>query len=674
MGTRKSMANMIMDPAIHSTPISSSLRRKSVLRSKSINNSILSENDDEAERLARRHEINVTSTPVTTINTNDRRRSLGLSFLMHIPTSKMVENISQCIKLETQNKINLKNAFSLEMIDFMTYMIKKQDANMSNLQVASTSLDVSTKIYGYRVDGVHTEILQMIDGLDKQVKHNNNTEEMDVQEGSETQLKTSKKKKRKNKQEILTTVEALRTNVVTEKPSLVTMEADIQTTDMLYQAMLPNHANSRYYLHPYTDVLVDIIECEEIQCRNVVYDVPGVEDFSHMEICPPLSYFNFQSWIADDETENVLPENTNKSRFQFDLDASLSCNDKNLSTATNCFDIEENEEATANKFVTNPNLVKSIVDFQEVLTTSLPTKVSEYSYIQKNVNMHWAGPSHWKITNLKKVLSNNEVMGTCRQAPIRKRKKIELCYNKETIESVKAKFLSNQANMYARITKVDWKEEKLTLPPDKRYDIIQIKTLYLHMKMFAQPESRDKPNATYLPNTNSYSCTNENDTHYYPESNNNEGQENEETIINDDVRSTDEGVLGLQMPFTRNNLVAIPKLTNKVSIAYCARAKKVDMRQLKQSIWKCLTADSDGKITNMQRRMEENIQQDAYNKISGRKHFSKIYKELPNILTKTNIEALSYPISFVSLLHLANEKRLQITSSPDMSELFIEQN
>lgn len=204
MATRKSMSNRLIDSTIHSSPASSSpLRRKSILPQK-LNNFALSENDDEAERLARRKEITNTSTTTITnsINSNDKRRSLGLSFLVNMPPSQMAERISQCIKLGTENKINPKNAFSLEMIDFMTYMIKKKDANMSNLQVATTSLDVSTKIYGFRVDGVHMDILKMIAGIDKQNKYNenqNNMEKMNSQEVEENNFDRQKQEKKKKK-------------------------------------------------------------------------------------------------------------------------------------------------------------------------------------------------------------------------------------------------------------------------------------------------------------------------------------------------------------------------------------------------------------------------------------------------------------------------------------------
>lgn len=264
MESRKSLMHKRLESLQNSPTSSTPLRRKSIIQSSSAGT--LSENDDEAERIARRREI-LTTSASSPPNTNSKRYSLGLGFLANIPAPQMAESINECIKLSAENKINIKNAFSLEMIDFMTYMIKKQDVNMSNLQVASTSLDVSTKIYGYRVDSVHMEILKMVGGLEKQ----DNDAEKDadegeaMQEGAEASGERNdgqkKKKKKRARQKILSTMEALRGNIEISKPmSAMIGEGDLQTSDMLYQATLPNHANSGFYLHLYNDVLVDTLE------------------------------------------------------------------------------------------------------------------------------------------------------------------------------------------------------------------------------------------------------------------------------------------------------------------------------------------------------------------------------------------------------------------------------
>ncbi|XP_026295303.1 LOW QUALITY PROTEIN: condensin complex subunit 2 [Apis mellifera] len=683
MATRKSMSNRLIDSTIHSSPASSSpLRRKSILPQK-LNNFALSENDDEAERLARRKEITNTSTTTITnsINSNDKRRSLGLSFLVNMPPSQMAERISQCIKLGTENKINPKNAFSLEMIDFMTYMIKKKDANMSNLQVATTSLDVSTKIYGFRVDGVHMDILKMIAGIDKQNKYNenqNNMEKMNSQEVEENNFDRQKqeKKKKKNKQKIFATVDTLKINIETEKPSLITIEADLQTTDMLYQVMLPNHANSKFYPHPYNDILIDTVNNKDIQDKNTVYNIPKIANFAHMEICPPLFYFDFHSWNADDELEKIQSEQSNENRFQFDLNASLSNEDECISTGMNYFDIEVTEEEHIDRCVMISNQVENIVDFREVLTKTMSLKDSEYSFIQTNLNIHWAGPSHWKATNFRKILFSNNAETQNYQSKVKKKnKEIELCYDDETIERICAKFLPSQSiKLHARTAKIEWNEEILTLPPDKHYNIKQANKLYLHTTIFKNSENINDINTTSLINDMENSNKihiNENDTLNYS-NNYQEYQENENNAINNDIQSQDEYISETQMPFTGNNLVAAPKLTNKLSIAYCTQPKRIDMKQLKYSIWECLKYKTDKNI--QETIIKKAMQQDTNNKMSDSKFFSEIYKRLPNILTKTNIEALSFPISFVSLLHLANEKTLKINSSSDMSDLIIEQD
>ncbi|KOC71158.1 Condensin complex subunit 2 [Habropoda laboriosa] len=586
---------------IQSTPAtSSSLRRKSVFTEKTVLTSALSENDDEAERLARRREINVESkstTPLSGLSLNDRRRSLGISFLMQMPPSQMTERISQCIKLGTENKINPKNAFSLEMIDFMIYMIKKKDANMCNLQVASTSLDVSTKIYGFRVDGIHMEVLKMMGGIDKQDNgggNKNNFEDINSQkdtEDNQNKEKREKKKKKKCKQ-VFTTVEALKINVETEKPSLITMEADSLTTNMLYQVMLPNHANSKFYPHSYNDILVDTVNGKDSQDNDTTYKC--------------AEYFQ----------------------------------------------------------------VENIVDFRKVLTKTSPPKVSEYSFIQKNFNIHWAGPSHWKVSNFRKALSNSKVIETCRQAPMRKRKEIELCYNDETIKSVNSKFLPSQmVKLHNKTVKNEWKEEGLVLPPDEHYDIIQANKLYHHTTTFKHLENTDNMNATSLSNEmEDYNYENE-----IPNCVPNKHGENETNdVIDNGIISENGHMLGTQIAFTGNNLVTIPKFTNKLTIAYSVHAKKIDMKQLKHSIWKCLKGTKHKTV--QETATAEAMQQDENLKMNDSKHFSDIYKELPNVLTKTNMEALSFPIAFVSLLHLANEKTLRISSSSDMADLIIEQN
>lgn len=640
------------------------------------------ENDDEAERIARRRELSMSNT--TSPNTNSRRVSLGLGFLASIPAPQMAESINQCIKLSAENKINVKNAFSLEMIDFMTYMIKKQDANMSNLQVASTSLDVSTKIYGYRVDSVHMEILKMIGGMDKQAAGDTeqSTEEQETTQESAEGTESRKKKKKKTRQKIFNTVEGLKGNIEIAKPiSAMIGEGDLQTSDMLYQATLPNHANSGFYQHPYNDVLVDVLENtpESRSNSNAKYDIPPIEDFLDLEICRSYSNFEFLGWSVEDEPEEMSeeeagPSNESGNRFQFDLDANVEYDSDPAPEPMNYFNIEHDDDNDNNaqtcyqKAENYPNL--NIVDASDVRT-------SEYSFIQPNVNLHWAGPSHWKFWNLRSsiTIEGDSKVVACKQAKQRKKKQFELLYDDIDTALTNAKFASSQSvTLQAKNVKMEWNSESLVLPEDIHYDIAQMSRLYLHQKLSICPANNEKKDANVVTTADvsdgeRYDYNNPNDTlEYCPNVEHDDDYEDYGSRDGNDDCNFDDNVIALgSQGLTGDNLVAAPKLINKISIPYCLRAKKIDMRQLKRSIWSCLKSTSDNAVAaNTEKTANET------DTMKESKKFSDVYKTLPTLLTKSNAEALSVPISFISMLHLANEKGLKVCSVSDFSDITIE--
>jgi len=659
MESHKSIIYKRLESKQNSSNSSSPLRRKSIVQIPSANN--LSENDDEAERIARRREI---FTSPSNGNSKGKRLSLGLGFLSNIPAPQMAESINKCIQLNAENKINIKNAFSLEMIDFMTYMIKKQDVNMSNLLVASTSLDVSTKIYGYRVDNVHMEILKMVGGLDKQgtvnMEQNSEDEEEIVQKNVEVP-----KKKKKSKQKIFSTVEALRGNIEIAKPmSAMIGEGDLQTSDMLYQATLPNHANSGFYQHPYNDVLVDVLENkpDSQNNSNIKYVIPAIEDFSNLEICASYSNFEFLGWCVENEPEEEIESpDDNENQFQFDLNASVEHDDDPVPEPMNYFDIEHDDnENVQSCFRQTMDRPVNVMEMHNV-------RASEYSFVQSKMNLHWAGPSHWKFWNFMTsyAIDKDGKKVACMQAKKKeKRKQFKLLYD-EARDIIDAKFASGQyIKLHAKTAKAEWSAENLTLPEDVHYDIAQGSKLYMYKRLTIRSENSEKENVADVSDGERYDYNNPNDTlEYCPNVEHNEDYDDAREDGNDDC-NFDAAIMGNQ-GLTGDNLVAAPKLINKISIAYCLKAKKIDMRQLKKSIWTYLkSTNNNGANTG------ETV--DVTDTMKESKQFSNVYKALPKLLTKSNAEALSVPISFISMLHLANEKELKICSVPDMSDIIIQ--
>ena len=70
------------------------------------------------------------------------RRSAGAGSgggLSSLTAAQLAEHYNNCIKLSAENKISAKNAFNLQLIDYMASMIKKKESDMDNFQVISNT-------------------------------------------------------------------------------------------------------------------------------------------------------------------------------------------------------------------------------------------------------------------------------------------------------------------------------------------------------------------------------------------------------------------------------------------------------------------------------------------------------------------------------------------------------
>ena len=94
------------------------------------------------------------------------------------------EKADKAIELMRYNKINAKNAFDInvDFIESLSNILNKNEE--SAWQKASASLDVSAKVYGYRVDSVHSETFQFLGGLNRNKKIDNQ-EKQNVEEEKE---------------------------------------------------------------------------------------------------------------------------------------------------------------------------------------------------------------------------------------------------------------------------------------------------------------------------------------------------------------------------------------------------------------------------------------------------------------------------------------------------------
>uniref|UniRef100_A0A1A8KTD9 Condensin complex subunit 2 n=1 Tax=Nothobranchius kuhntae TaxID=321403 RepID=A0A1A8KTD9_NOTKU len=118
--------------------------------------------------------------------------------------------------------------------------------------------------------------------------------------------------------------------------------------------------------------------------------------------------------------------------------------------------------------------------------------------------------------------------------------------------------------------------------------------------------------------------------------------------------------------YREEDLVPEPHRVNKIEINYAKMAKKMDMRRLKNSMWTLLT-ESPEKQTEQVKEAAEAPE------VCGEKVFSQTTKNLLQRLPSMMAQNLSVPLAFVALLHLANEKNLELVKVDDMSDIIIRQ-
>ncbi|KAF0636695.1 hypothetical protein FPSE5266_02665 [Fusarium pseudograminearum] len=100
-------------------------------------------------------------------------------------------------------------------------------------------------------------------------------------------------------------------------------------------------------------------------------------------------------------------------------------------------------------------------------------------------------------------------------------------------------------------------------------------------------------------------------------------------------------------------------------VQYARVAKKVDVRRLKEELWKGMDNDILGKQPEPLASPDSDFKQDQPLK------FTEVMNNLQTVYPKPVMDDISTSYCFICLLHLANEKGLVIENTPGLSELEI---
>ncbi|KAG9354898.1 hypothetical protein JZ751_001611 [Albula glossodonta] len=658
-------------------------------------------NDDELERRQRRRSRVMDLHGISDVTDSPTHSLTGTpAAVPKLSNAQISEHYSTCIKLSTENKITTKNAFGLHLIDYMADILKQKDSELTNFKVAAGTLDASTKIYAVRVDAVHADAYRVLGGLGSETKPEEGREaEEGGQEDDHAEAAAVKqvvKKKRPPKK----TVEQNLSNINSSESE---RKCEV---DPMFQRMASSFDESST-----AGVFLSVLFSEDSRCEllfpshmTLLRSAPpcppppsqhtparpftaGLQQAQQKgSICPSLKDFSFSSWNPD-QTMHQLLEKMKQGQHAFDVNAEVEPEEGDFQDFGDDFDadgyedgqgdcgdgLKEHKDTCA---VTGPGRGKDVIAIGEGDITTMCLQLSsqprEYSYFSPRTMAMWAGPGYWRF----KPHHKQDHLPDKESRKRKPKKTFELDFNDDI--NFDTYFRTTRAATTNSKSALSTSNKKTTLPADFHYPPEALSQLSFKPSNTLSKQGKKRVSGELGDGIGDYDYNNANDTaNFCPAP---QGRDSDDEA--DGFGGPEEDSEMTSQPFSdgmppssqdaddistygEDNLVPEPQKVNKIEINYAKTAKKMDMKRLKNTMWGLLTDCLDKPLKEVESTETGNV--------SGEKAFSQTTKTLLQRLPATMAQNMSIPLAFVALLHLANEKNLELVKVDDMSDIVIKQ-
>lgn len=638
---------------------------------------------------------------------------------------------STTIKLCQDNKITARNTWSLDLIDYMPMLFKTDASPAAegdtNFQLAGVTLDASVRIYCSRVDSVHTNAFKVLGGLSRTGGTSSpELAEEDAGEGDDNRKKRARRTGRATLESNLAniTTHKLETDLAVD-PLFQKMSAAFDEGGA--QGMLLNNLP----VAPRGHVVFDSAEpADSLVARAAGGDSAEHEVYDVSAVLPPtapgdadvicggfLRFYRAKRRLQDaaglrddaDATERVGDSSaTDDAETVVDFDYSsgdlqnvepmgvFSGSEQSGEGAfpepafdggddddVNMFDASE-EDPRRLSVESSGSLAfaarRGSLDLVEA--GMMLSENSEYSFFDTSTISSWAGPQHWRFRATQASSGYGDSTEDMNKAKKGKRPRgktaMLLDFSSEAPKINFAKeFAQGKDDKSYHLSKTvqdSLSEKKVTLPEDLHFSIRSLASLFLKPRTSVRPKD-SRPGAPRVePVTNDgegwYDFDNDCDVENFCPDNGDEGAGfQHDAGFGNDASFT-----------TQMDLVPEPTRVEKIDIDYARVAKKVDVRQLKSGMWSQLCGtisggaekepeDQEGQNESISNEGEEPLSRSSYADIRHGKSqtLQELVHELPTFVPKTSLQDVSLPYVFICLLHLANEKTLNIKQAGEGS-------
>ncbi|KAF6719878.1 Condensin complex subunit 2 [Oryzias melastigma] len=649
-------------------------------------------NDDEQERRQRRRSrvIDLQSATDSSFTESASHSAAGTpAAVPKLSNAQISEHYSTCIKLSTENKITTKNAFGLHLIDYMADILKQKDSELTNFKVAAGTLDASTKIYAVRVDAVHADAYRVLGGLGGETKPGEahaaeaGNEDDDGEEVTAKQPKKKRPPKKTVEQNLnnINSTESERKCEVDPMFQRMASSFDETSTAGVFLSVLFSENSRCELLFPSHLILLQSSPSFSPPAPQSIPASPFMAGLQRCQekssICPSLQDFSFTSWNPE-QTMNQLLEKMKEGEHAFDVNAEPEPEPEEDDGPEFDADYEEGPADSQEGFqeykegceAAGSGKGRDVIPIGEgdisTMCLQLSSQPREYSYFSPRTMATWAGPGYWQFKPKHKLdhLPDKE---TRKRKP---KKTFEIDFGDDV--NFDTFFRTTRAATTNVKSALSASNKKTTLPTDFQFPPETLSQLSLKPSSSLCQEGQKRLSGEVGDGIGDYDYNNANDmANFCPGL---QGGESDDDDVegftgSDDIQPSggseappSQGLEGVST-YGEDELVPEPHRVNKIEINYAKTAKKMDMKKLKNSMWTLLTESPE------KREQVKETTQD----VCGEKVFSQTTKTLLQRLPSVMAQNLSVPLAFVALLHLANEKNLELVKVDDMSDIIIRQ-
>ncbi|TPX69953.1 hypothetical protein SpCBS45565_g01987 [Spizellomyces sp. 'palustris'] len=617
-------------------------------------------------------------------------------------------SFEEWMKIAADNKINASNSWNLALIDYFHDMTLLRDGDSINFQKASCTLDGCVKIYTSRVDSVDSETKKLLSGLvdtDKSMRVEwqnlsrssatnpltlklfSGPDDDDLESGEDDdQINAKPSKKRANRSG--NTLERDMNNLNVKKFDLEFMvdplfkktSADFDEGGA--HGLLLNHLS----ISPEGRMVFDAGDADMAsrvaapetlnedparECIDIVKlkarFLDNLTDIWDQDVCSTLKGFEFTSSTG---SWTPFPENS-----AFDFDFSTPDDEADESSP---FDDERSqsiygnyEERESFDGVTEQERRVSAsgpLSGAAILMTMGRADDNIFSYFDTAMSRSWAGPEHWRALPAQRIKDSKDPPAT------KRKRKNENVLNFIEVQGMGEDRLFAPTAASIILPKQTERNRSTHLLPDDMHfsskDFLQLflKSRY-KIKFYRKDGTTTKSSSQDGPVDELFWAEHDiepkasSTDDQILASDNPEGSDDDDA--DDDELDEDVSLTQADQATTlefRDQLVDQPKKVKAVPLNYARVAKKVDVKKLKENIWKELTLHQPS----------VQVQSNSLH-VTEATSFTDIVRGLDDFYPEKKRKDISVAFCFICVLHLANEQNLKVVGNSDLCNLLISQ-